>query len=90
MDKHHNQSASIHARLISLLASLPFSVLTAVFIWMGINKELMYWGGFLSSSYLLTCIMLFAVLALVLPNLFPSILGKIWRGIVSVERWWGW
>ena len=90
MARNRGQGGPIESRVIGLFASLFFSVPTAAFIWLGVNKELAYWGGFLGSTYLIACIIIFAVLALLLPQLFPSILGGIWRGIVRIERWWGW
>lgn len=91
MPKRSEQDVSIESRLISLFASLFFSVPTAAFAWFGVNKELAYWdAGFLSSKYLIAFILFLAVLALLLPHLFPSILGGIWRGIVRIGRWWGW
>lgn len=90
MARNSGKNGPIESRLISLFASLFFSVPTAALIWLGVNKELAFWGGFLSSTYLIACIIIFAVLALLLPQLFPSILGSIWRGIVRVERCWGW
>jgi hypothetical protein len=77
--------------LISLFTSLFFAVPTAALIWLGVNKQLAYFDtGFFSSTYLVACIIVFSVIALLFPQLFPSILGGIWRGILKVERWWGW
>ena len=90
MARKRSQGGPIETRLIGLFASLFFSVPKAAFIWLGVNKQLAYSGGFLSSNYLFTCIIVLAVTALILPQLFPSILGSIWRGILKVERWWGW
>ncbi|RTE64408.1 hypothetical protein EH243_17460 [Amphritea opalescens] len=91
MARNSNQGGFLASRLIGLFASLFFSVPTAALIWFGVNKQLSYFdAGFFSSSYLIACIIIFAVLALLLPRLFPSILGGIWHGILKVERWWGW
>lgn len=91
MARNRGQGGPIESRLISLFASLFFSVPTAAFVWIWVNLELArYWDGFLSSSYLVTCIIVFAVLALLLPQLFPSILGGIWRGIAKAWGWLGW
>ncbi len=91
MTKNHNQSGFFESRLMSLLASLFFSIPTAAFIWFGINKQLAFFdAGFFSSGYLVACIVVFSVIALLLPQLFPSVLGWFWRGILKVERWWGW
>lgn len=91
MVKKRSQSHSFKSRLIGLFASLLFSVPTAAFVWLGINKQLAYFdAGFFSSFYLVVCILGFALIALLLPQFFPSILGRVWRAIVKVERWWGW
>ncbi|MCD1630578.1 hypothetical protein K7I15_11820 [Marinobacter shengliensis] len=91
MARNRGQGGPIETRLISLFASLFFSIPTAVFVWLWVNLELaVYWDGFLSSRYLISCIVVFAVLALLLPKLFPSILGGVWRGIAKVWHWWGW
>ena len=91
MARNRGQDGPIETRLISLFASLFFSIPTAVFVWLWVNLELaVYWDGFLSSRYLISCIVVFAVLALLLPKLFPSILGGVWLGIAKVWPWWGW
>jgi len=90
MASNRGQDGPIESRLISLFASLFFSIPTAAFVWCWVNLELaVYWDGFLSSRYLVTCIIVFAVLALLLPKLFPAILGGIWRGIGKIWNWWG-
>ena len=90
MSKQHDQGGPIESRLISLFVSLFFSVPTAVLLWVWANSQLMYVGGFLGSRYFFGCIVTFSVLALVFPNLFPSMLGSVWRAMVAVWRWWGW
>jgi hypothetical protein len=90
MKDDSRQYELIESRLLSVFASLAVSVPTAALIWIGVNKELAFWGGFLGSSYLVVCIIVFAVLALLFPRLFPSILGNIWRGIIKIQNWWGW
>lgn len=91
MARNRDQTGPVEIRLISLFASLFFSVPTAAFVWFWANLELaVYWDGFLGSRYLIFCILGFAVLALLLPRLFPSILGGVWRGIAKVWHWWGW
>jgi len=91
MKGNRNQGGFLESRLIGLFASLLFSVPTAAFIWLGVNKQLaLLDAGFFTSDYLVGCIVLFFVLALLFPQLFPSILGSIWRGLLKVERWWGW
>lgn len=81
MSKHHDPGGPIESRLISLFVSLFFSVPTAVLLWVWVNSQLMYVGDFLSTRYLIGCIVTFSVLALVLPNLFPSMLGCVWRAM---------
>ena len=91
MARNRSQDGFLGSRLIGLFASLFFSVPTAALIWFGVNKQLAYFDArFFGSSYLVGCIVVFSVIALLLPQLFPSILGGIWRSILKVERWWGW
>jgi len=88
--KAPKDEGSIESRLIALAASLFFSIPTAVLLWLLINMELAFWGGFLGSGYLLASILIFAVLALLLPQLFPAILGHVWRFIMRMTGWFGW
>ena len=68
MPRNRSQGQSIESSLISLFASLFFSIPTAAFIWFWANSELaVYWDGFLNSRYLISCIIVFAVLALLPP-----------------------
>ncbi len=90
MSKPAAVNPSAQMRLLSMLASLVFSVPTAALIWLGVNKELAYWGGFLDSRYLLVTVVAFALAALLFPLLFPSLLGAIWRLVLKVQQWWGW
>lgn len=90
MEKNRSPGGTFASRIIALFASLFFSVPTAAFVWLGVNKQLALWGSFIDSSYLIACVVAFAIMALLLPKLFPSILGGIWRWIIKVERWWGW
>ena len=80
----------IESRLISLVVSLFFSIPTAALLWLVVNQRLFSWGGFLKSDYLVACIIVFAVMAFVFPQLFSSILGGIWRCIFFILRWFGW
>lgn len=80
----------VESRLISLVVSVFFSIPTAAFLWLVINQRLFSWGGFLNSDYLIACILVFAAMAFLFPQLFPSILGRVWRGIFFIIRWFGW
>lgn len=73
--------------LLGVLASLVFSVPTAILLWMLINHELFHWQAFLASDYLLLIVGVFALLALILPNLFPVIMERIWRSLIQWLRW---
>lgn len=84
------QEGPIASRLMALLASLFFSIPTAILIWLGVNKELAFWGGFIGTSYFWASIFIFALIAFIAPKLFPSILGGIWRWFLKIEKWWGW
>lgn len=87
---HRKHEGPIQSRLMALLASLFFSVPTAILIWLGINKQLAFWNGFIATSYLWASVAAFAFVALIAPKLFPSILGVLWRWLLKVEKWWGW
>lgn len=91
MKGKHETRETLNSRLMAALFSLFVSVPTAAFIWLWVNRELAFWGrGFIGSSYLLTSVLLFALVAFVVPRLFPSLLGRIWHGMLAVTRWWGW
>ena len=80
-----NPDNSMKSRLIGLCASLFFSVPTAALLWLSINRQLTYVdGGFLNSNYLLGCISIFALISFVLPQLFPSVLGWVWRMMLKI------
>ena len=91
MTRTRTPQHTFESRLMAVLSSLLFSVPTAALIWLGVNKHLaLFWNGFIGSGYLISCIVLFALIAFIAPRLFPSLLGKIWQGMLSVQRWWGW
>ena len=79
--KTSEQEGPIESRIMGMLASLFFSVPTAILIWLIINKELIFWGKFISTSYLWASIVIFAFIAFIAPKFFPSILGAIWRWV---------
>lgn len=90
MSKKISPRYDLQSRMISLFVSLLFSIPTAALLWLSVNKQLaLLDAGFLTSGYLLGCIAVFCVLALLFPQLFPSILGYIWRGMLKFGRWWG-
>lgn len=89
MSKKISPRYDLQSRMISLFVSLLFSVPTAALLWLSVNKQLaLLDAGFLTSAYLLGCIVVFCILALLFPQFFPSILGYIWRGMLKVGRWW--
>lgn len=90
MSKKISPRYDLQSRMISLFVSLLFSIPTAALLWLSVNKQLaLLDAGFLTSGYLLGCIAVFCVLALLFPQFFPSILGYIWRGMLKFGRWWG-
>ena len=86
--KSRSGEGFLEARIFGLFASLIFSVPTAFIIWMLANVELVSFGGFIDSNYLVASIIVFSIIALLFPRLFPSILGAIWHAIVKVARFW--
>jgi hypothetical protein len=85
----NNSENPLVARLMALSASLCFSVPTAFLVWLSLNTGLATIGLFLNSSYFLYSVGFCAAVALIAPNIFPSLLGKIWHGLISFERWLG-
>lgn len=83
------EAYSLLDRLLAMLASLFFSIPTALIIWLCINWELtLWWDGFLDSFYLWGSILLFALLAFTAPRLFPTILGGVWNTFIKLWNWW--
>lgn len=75
-------------RLISVAASLVFSVPTAAVVWLIVNIHLAYVGDFLGSGYLWTTIAIFAIAAFVAPDTFPEILEKVWHWLAKIGFFW--
>jgi hypothetical protein len=69
-------------RLISVAASLVFSIPTAVLIWVVANVWIT--DGALGPVYLLAIIAIFAFAALAAPEWFPDMLGKLWRWLARL------
>ena len=90
MSGSRTQHETVGSRLMAALFSLFVSIPTAALIWLWVNRELAFWGGFVGSRYLLWSVVLFALIAFATPRLFPTLLGKIWHGMFRVNRWWGW
>lgn len=90
MTRKGRETGSVETRLINLFASMFFSVPTAVFTWIGANKQLSYWGRF--SREWLFCRMPHPVwfAGTVFTHLFPSMTGVSWHRLLKYERWWGW
>jgi hypothetical protein len=85
---HVVTGAHMKDRLISVAASLVFSVPTAVVIWLIVNAHLAYAGDFLGSAYLWASIVIFAIAAFVAPDTFPEILEKIWHWFAKAGFFW--
>jgi hypothetical protein len=74
----------IKARAYALLASLFFFVPTALLLWFSVNVGLSQLGDFIGSDYLWLTILIFSVVALVFPKIFPEMLGFIWWLMLKV------
>ncbi|GGM08894.1 hypothetical protein GCM10009425_20170 [Pseudomonas asuensis] len=79
---------SLETRLISLLAALPFALVTAALLWLAVNQELAFMGRFLGSGFFWGCLGIFLLAAFALPTLFPHWLGMIWRGFIRLYHYW--
>ncbi|MEJ2756305.1 MAG: hypothetical protein P8104_10870 [Gammaproteobacteria bacterium] len=72
------------------LAAAFFAVPTAAILWFATNKHLAMWrpsGAFIDSTGFWLIVLFFAIISLFLPRLFPSLLGKVWRGLIRFEQW---
>jgi len=80
----------IAERVIGLIVSLVFAVPTAILIWFATNKNLALLGSsntLLGSDGFWLILGVFALVAVILPNFFPSLLGKIWHTFIKIENW---
>ncbi|SEP63670.1 MULTISPECIES: hypothetical protein [Pseudomonas] len=85
---HKDNGHSLETRIISLLAALPFALVTAVLLWLALNQGLAFTGGFLGTGYFWGCLGLFLLAAFIWPTLFPVWLGMIWRGFIRLYHYW--
>lgn len=90
--KYHRYEPSegpITGFLMGQLAAIFFSLPTAAFLWLATNKYLAVWGAsgaFIGSKGFWLILGCFAFISVFMPRLFPSLMGKIWHGIISLER----
>jgi hypothetical protein len=85
---------SLGERCTAVVASLFFTVPTAVFVWLIINL----WFGVIGSWYfsdtvlgyewILIAVGIFSCFAFAYPRLYPDVLGALWHGIARFFRWW--
>jgi hypothetical protein len=76
--------------LMGQLASAFFAIPTAALLWLTTNKHLAIWGpsgAFIGSTGFWLVLGFFAFVSVFLPNLFPSLLGKVWHGLIRFEQW---
>ena len=82
---------TVQDRLMSFVVGMVFAVPTAGFIWFFTNTKLAVWGpngAFLGSTGFWAVLGIFAIIALVVPELFPDFLGKVWQTILKIGHWW--
>ena len=79
----------LQARLIGVIASLYISLPTSALLWLATNEQLALWadGTFIGARGFWLVLGIFTLIALILPNLFPTLLGKVWRAIIKLELW---
>lgn len=88
--RRNKQEGPVTRFLMGQLAALFFSVPTAVFLWLFTNRELALWGNgnlFLNTLGFWMIVGFFVLISAIFPKLFPSILSKIWRGIIRFDQW---
>ena len=72
------------------IAAAFFAVPTAALVWLATNRELAFWGqpgAFLGAKAFWLILGFFASVSIFLPNLFPSLLGKVWHGLIKWFQW---
>lgn len=77
-------------RMISFLAAMCFALPTAGLLWFMSNKQLALFSSgdsFLGSPILWAIVIIFAVLALIYKDLFPSLIGKVWQLMIKLVPW---
>lgn len=88
----NTQHYSIKERLLSVFASLLFTLPTAFLIWFGFIKEMSLSCSDCVSGpgYPLFFGLIggFSLLAFFAPTVFPSILSAVWRGMVRLANGW--
>ncbi len=77
----------IIAPLMGPLATALFATPTAALLWLATNKHLGPSGAFLGTTGFWLVLGGFALVALLIPRLFPSLLGKLWHGLIKFEHW---
>jgi hypothetical protein len=80
----------IMSRFTGFLAAMFIAAPTVALIWFATNKHLAFWGtpdAFISTRVFWFILGSFALVALILPNIFPSILGGIWRWFIKIQNW---
>ena len=85
------QEGPIMSFIIGQFAALLFATPTAILLWVSTNKYLAIWGpsnAFIGTTGFWSIIGFFAFVSTFLPRLFPSLLGKVWHGLIKAERWW--
>ncbi|BBB26032.1 hypothetical protein [Amphritea japonica] len=76
--------------LMGQLAAALFAVPTAALLWFATNKQLALWGpggAFIGATGFWLILACFAFVSLFIPRFFPSLLGKVWNGIIRIEQW---
>lgn len=90
-NRNSDQSDSpVVAFFMGQLAAAFFAVPTAALLWFATNKYLVIlWSSdvFFGSTGFWSIVVVFAVVSLFLPRLFPAFLGKVWQSLIHIERW---
>lgn len=88
--KKVKREGPVVAFLMGQFAAICFAIPTAALLWFATNKHLAIWGTsdtFIGAAGFWLILGVFAVVSLFLPRLFPGFLGKVWRLLISAEKW---
>ena len=88
--KSNEKEGSFEARMMGFFASLFFSIPTAFFLWVIVNREFAIIGSaeiFISSKFLWVTIFVFSIIAIINPDMFTYLIGRVWRFMTRLISW---
>ncbi len=85
--QNKNAEGPLKVFFMGQLAAAFFAIPTAALLWFATNQQLALSGIFIGLNGFWLIIAIFAFISIFIPRLFPSILGKVWHGLIKIEQW---